>query len=598
MPRPDIGRPVKIWFVAAAICASLVGCRSAIRCCTFGYAARASTPVDVTQLAKSDSPADESPESSHAPAPDSQSDVNAEENRQTGTKQESRAEALIAAKPVSAGRILPSTDQSVASGTSNGHVAAFTRQDSDSKKENESSGRVNRFKVPDELPGAQAAPLRIPPFDSTQTPAERRSLAATLFPDVEPLPEMSADSGAVMDLASLQQLAVEQSPVIRQAAASVEEARGKAIQAGLKPNPVVGYEGDTLGTARTAGYNGVFFTQEFVTADKLSIAQNAAMMEVQATLAELRKSRITLATAVRKGYFRVLVAQEQVRFHRAILKLSEEVYQGQIDLVAGGEAAPYEPMQLRVFAVQARNSLLQSQNQLDASWRQLAAAMGVPHMKRSMVEGSVETVVAAPDYDQSVGALLQRHSDLQAAQSRIFSASGNLRLQQVKPIPNVLLYSAFQHDDTTPLSDYSTNVQLSVPVPLFDRNRGNITSAHGQLVRANQNLSDTQNNLMSELADVHARYCSSTAITSSYRHDLLPDQVRVYRGVYERFQVDGGSIDFSQVVVAQQTLAQVVNGYLQALNDQWDAVVDLAELLQIEDLATMDGLNGGARSEQ
>jgi len=164
------------------------------------------------------------------------------------------------------------------------------------------------------------------------------------------------------------------------------------------------------------------------------------------------------------------------------------------------------------------------------------------------------------------------------------------RAPQVQPIPNLTVYAAFQHDDTTPLNNSSTNVQVSAPVPVFNRNQGNISSAHADLVRAEQNLNDTNNKLMSSLADAYNRFTSSRTNSESYRTELLPDQVRVYRGVYDRFLIDGKSIDFAQVVVAQQTLASVVTSYLQSLNDVWTATVDLAELLQVDDLMTMDGV--------
>lgn len=448
-----------------------------------------------------------------------------------------------------------------------------------------------RFNIPSELPGANASPLALPPLDDSQTPEQKRSIAESLFPEVEALddPEDLAAAADPLTLTSLQQMAVANSPVIRQAAADVEAARGAAVQAGLYPNPTVGYEGDTLGTARTAGYNGLFFTQEFVTAGKLSLAQNTALNQVRAAQADLRKARIGLATDVRRGYFKVLIAQEQLRFTRAIARLSNEVYQAQIDLVAGGEAAPYEPLQLRVIAVQARNDVVTARNGLDASWRTLAAAIGIPHLERQHVAGSVEHSIPEVDYSQLTAVLL-RHSDLIAANARIAASGCNLRLQEVTPIPNVTLYGAFQHDDTTPLSDYSTNVQLSVPVPVFDKNQGNIATAHAQLVRSREDLTDINNKLMAQLADVHNRHKTSRTIVESYRTDLLPDQVRVYRGVYDRFLLDGQSIDFAQVVVAQQTLTQVVNSYLTALSNSWMATVDLAELLQVDDIMTMDGM--------
>ena len=538
---------MKIRAVAPLLCGaallSSTGCQTVNRCCSSLFAARATTFADTT-------PIPEKPEKAAKPADDS-------------TKE-----------------------------------ASFRRAETNGSDEAGANNRVpeppavnRRFNIPEELPGADAAPLVLPPMDPTQSIEQRKSLADALFPNVEPAkvePGPDADS-APLTLSLMQQMAVDNSPVIRQAAADVEQARGKAVQAGLYPNPTFGYEGDTIGTARTAGYNGVFFTQEFVTADKLTLAQNVALNNVRAAQADLRKARVRLASDVRRNYFKVLIAQEQLKFNRAIAKLSEEVYRAQIDLVTGGESAPYEPLQLRVFAVQARNAVTTASNSLDATWRQLVAAVGMPHMTRQKVAGSVDLPVPVVEYETMV-TMLQRHSDLIASNARIASSGSNLRLQEAIPIPNVTLYAAFQHDDTTPLSDYSTNVQVSAPVPAFNRNQGNITSAHAELVRARQNLTETNNTLMSNLAENYNRYATSRTISESYRTDLLPDQVLVYRGVYDRFLIDGESIDFAQVVVAQQTLTQVVTSYLQSLSDSWMATVDLAELLQVDDLMTMDGM--------
>ena len=447
-----------------------------------------------------------------------------------------------------------------------------------------------RFEIPAELPGADSARISLPPMDPSLPIEQRKSLAESLFPDLTPAAaqETPATAETPITLAELQKIAEEQSPVVRQAAAVVQSSRGKAIQAGLKPNPTLGYEGDTIGTADTAGYNGVFFTQEIVRGGKLSLAQSAAMQEVRAAEADLKKARISLASDVRRNYYKVLIAQEQLRFSKAISRLSDEVYKAQIDLVAGGEAAPYEPLQLRVFAVQARNNVTASANSLNAAWRQLAAAAGTPMMGRRVVAGSVENSTTALNYEQAV-AMLQNHSDIAAAQARVNAAAGNLRLQEAMPIPNLNLYGAFQHDDTTPLSNFSANVQVSAPVPVLNRNQGNIASAHADLIRARQDMVQVNNNLLSQLADNFSRYETSRVVSISYRTDIVPDQVRVYRGIYDRFLVDGQSVDFAQVVVSQQTLAQVVDSYVVSLSNEWNSLVDVAQLLQVTDLQTMDG---------
>ncbi|MBI1315184.1 hypothetical protein GC176_28165 [bacterium] len=467
-----------------------------------------------------------------------------------------------------------------------------TRSADGQKNEAVARQRSQRFAVPKELPGSDASPLRLPAYDAQQPLEVRRSLIRSLFPELpyEVPPLVAGDrADEPMTLSELQQLGLEHSPVVSQAAADVESARGKAIQVGLYPNPTVGYEGDTVGTTNTAGYNGAFISQEFVTAGKLTLAQDSALMAMQAAEADLRKARVSLASNIRRRYFELLLAQERLVFSRALATLSEEVYHAQIDLVAGGENAAYEPLQLRVLAVQARNNVVQADNRVMAAWRQLAATLGLPEMPRTEVAGSIETPAPKIDYESARTIVLSRHSDLIAAQSLISSAQYNLRLQEVTPIPNIELYTAVQHDATTPLDNFSYNLQIGLPVPVFNRNQGNITSAHAQVTRSQQDLIDKRNTLQNMLAEIYGRYASNMTIAASYRTEILQDQVRVYRGIYDRFREAGGDVDFAQIVVAQQTLAQAIAGYLDVLGQQWAATVDLAEILQADDLFAIGG---------
>ena len=466
-----------------------------------------------------------------------------------------------------------------------------------SAEEAEQQAVMQRFEVPEEIPGADADPLRLPPFDATKSHEERLSVIEALFPElpaplIAPGPLGNSDATPV-SLGELQQIGLQNSPALRAAAADVQEARGRAVQAGLYPNPTVGYEGDSLGTARTAGYNGVMITQEFVTGGKLDFAQSAALMRVQAAQQNLRRERIALASDVRRGYFAVLIAQERVKYARAIAHLADEVYAAQIDLVAAGEAAAYEPLQLRVFSVQARNDIVQAENDLSAAWRSLAATLGLPQMAYRPPVGSAEMPPPGIDYEQASGILLSRHSDLAARRALISSACYNLRLQEVMPIPNLTVYTALQHDDTTTLNDFAANVQVGLPLPLFDRNQGNISAAHAELGRAHQNLADRRNELLGELAQAYNRYTTSRTIADNFRSQILPDQVRFYRGVYERFRQAGGAIDFAQVVVSQQAVADAVADYVDALQVQWAAAVDLAELMQVDDFFGLDGRPAG-----
>src|SRR5262245_32121249 len=63
-----------------------------------------------------------------------------------------------------------------------------------------------------------------------------------------PLPAVQAEQPLQpLTLADLEALALRHNPTLAQAAAQVAASRGKALQAGLYPNPTIGYVGDQIG---------------------------------------------------------------------------------------------------------------------------------------------------------------------------------------------------------------------------------------------------------------------------------------------------------------------------------------------------------------
>ena len=102
------------------------------------------------------------------------------------------------------------------------------------------------LQIPSDLPGSQAPPIRLPAFDPRQPQPERLADIERLF---RALPELPAamqpvEGAAPLSLAELQDMALRQSPVVHQAMADVQAARGAAIQAGALPNPSVAFQED------------------------------------------------------------------------------------------------------------------------------------------------------------------------------------------------------------------------------------------------------------------------------------------------------------------------------------------------------------------
>lgn len=454
----------------------------------------------------------------------------------------------------------------------------------------------DRLRIPAELPGAEAAPIALPPYDPDR-PTVRSSAIAALFPE---LGTMTADIEPALDrapmaLAELENLALQNHPAVMQASADIDAATGDAIQAGMYPNPRIGYEADTVGSGGTRNYQGMFVTQTIKTAGKLDLARAAANVDLMNAQLAYRKARTDLLSRVRERYFAVIVADESLTAASALARFSNEAYRVQVEQLAGGQAAAYEPMQLRALAMQSRAAVVQAHNKYIAAWKQLAVAVGVPDLPVARLSGRVDMGGPAADYEAAQAYLVNYHTEVQSARNVEHRERLKLRLAEVTPIPDVEVYTAIQKDFTTPPVTRTTyNLQVGVPVPLFDRNRGGIRSAQGALVRASEESDRVRLDLISQLADVFARYESARSQLIYYRDRILPDQARTYQGVYERHQQEPEQVGFADVVAAQQNLQTAVSTYLAALSDHWQAYAEIAALLQLEDL---NQFPAAARSE-
>jgi cobalt-zinc-cadmium efflux system outer membrane protein len=333
----------------------------------------------------------------------------------------------------------------------------------------------------------------------------------------------------------------------------------------------------------TPGADGFGVEQTIKTGGKLRLQASAAEMELHNAELALRRAQSDLATQVRSAYFAVLVAKETVRVNQALAHFTEEVYRLQADLLAGGFAAPYEPAALRAQAYSAQLAYKQAIQTRIYSWKQLVAAINVRQLPLTEVAGRVDLAIPYYDFDAILAYVLRNHTDVLTACNGIDKARYNLKRAQVTPIPDVDVNVAVLRDFSLAPKQVTPTLTLGVPIPVWDHNKGAIMAAESALIRAEEEPHRVQQNLTNTLAAAYANYKNNLDALDYYRRYILPDQVRAYRGAYDRRQIDPNA-SFGDVVSAQQTLASDVTTYLQTLGQMWTSVTSVADLIQTDDL--------------
>ncbi|HEV3081201.1 MAG TPA: TolC family protein [Gemmataceae bacterium] len=436
--------------------------------------------------------------------------------------------------------------------------------------------------IPPEVPGSETPLLKLP-----RDPAAKARERDRIYPELPPLPAepvaQPGPDGQPYTLAALQQLAAANSPQLRQAAADVETARGNFIQARAYPNPTVGWNVQPSNDGSTAGVQGPFIDQTIKFGGKLKLASAAAEMDLRNAELALRRARSDLATQVRNAYYAVLVARESVRVSKALAHFTDQVYRLQVVGQLGFTSADYEPAALRAQAYTTRLAYRQAIQAYIYSWKQLVAAVGLRQLPLTEVAGRIDALIPYFDYDTVRAYALGNHTDVLTARNGLDKARYNLKLAQITPYPDVDFNVSFLKEYALAPRQFVHTATIGFPLPVWDQNRGAITAAEGMLVRATEEPHRVEENLSTMLATAYMAYKQNLDALEYYRRFILPDQVRYYRGVFDRRQIDANAA-FGDFVTAQQTLAANVSTYLGILGSLWSSVVSVADLLQTNDL--------------
>jgi len=447
------------------------------------------------------------------------------------------------------------------------------------------------FAIPDELPGANRPLVTLPKFDRDATPAEREKAIREAYPVLTPVVATSPGTGAALSLAELESLALANSPAIKRAGADAETGYGQVIQAGLRPNPTTGYQVDQVqpdlkipegSTASGAGQHGAFINLLIKTAGKLALAQKIAGFDYINALVAVRAARVSATTQVRSAYFTALVAQETLAVNKALADMADELYGLQLKRVAAGVDTGYEPLQVYAQAIILRNAHAQGEATARSAWKQLAAAVGQPDLPQAPLAGKASAAPPAIDEEAARAWILERHTELLTARNTLAQGQTNLLLQKKLPVPDLSTNQYHQYDNAAQV--YQFGVQLGVQLPIFDRNQGNIRSAQSRIVSNGLALESTRNDLFGRLAEAHGRYRANALAVANYRDRILPSQTQAYRAIVRRYQAEPDKVSFGDIVLAQQNVTQAMQSYLTALDAQWRAVVDVANIVQIDEL--------------
>lgn len=405
----------------------------------------------------------------------------------------------------------------------------------------------------DSLDQSPSEPMRMEPIEPFATDANGA------LPQVE----LSAN---VLSVEYYEQTALASNPAVAEAAANLEAAKWRCYQARLRNNPSAGYTASEVGNEGQAGQQG-FYVQQTVTPRRKRWSRiDVAAREVEVASQQLAIQQQRVLTDVRRRFIAVVIAQTRIDTMQRLLEVSTKAADSAQRLFASGETPKADYLQTRLDADRMRLELLSARQQLDRNWRSLNAVAGMRNSGPAQpLTADIDNVVHFISYDEALPALLQASPEVAKAMANIQRARSEVHRQRMEVIPDVTANVSVQYDNATQYT--VTGIQAGMPLPILDRNQGNIGSACSQLTAAQQQLERLELRLQQDLASAHADYANAYQRVMEYQKGLLPSSKETRDLVVRAFQQ--GEIGFLQLLNAQRTFFQVSLDYLDELENYW-----------------------------
>ncbi|WP_035384471.1 TolC family protein [Ferriphaselus sp. R-1] len=352
----------------------------------------------------------------------------------------------------------------------------------------------------------------------------------------------------------------------------LEAIEATIIQAQVRPNPE--FATSIEDTRRATRITRLQLNQPIELGGKRAARIDAAERGREAASAELDIKRAEIHAIVVAAFYDVLVAQERLRLAQASVELAQRATSAASRRVAAGKVSPVEETRARVAEAGVRVEWTLAGSELATARKRLAGTWGNAIPRFELVESDLEALPPLPAL-ADLNSRLATSPKLLRAKIEVDRRQALEEVERSRRIPNVTVSLGAMRNEQVGLDQ--AIVGLSIPIPMFDRNQGNLLEALRRTDKSRDELSVTEIRLSNELAQAHERLNTARQEVGSLQRDILPGAQSAYDAATKGFEL--GKFSFLEVLDAQRTLFQAKSQYLRALAEAHRSAAEIERIL-------------------
>lgn len=386
---------------------------------------------------------------------------------------------------------------------------------------------------------------------------------------------------AVRDQLSVTQAveeALANSPRVKAADATVKAAEGSLEQANTMPNPELGLQGENVsGTGKYKGLDRADFTyglsQEIEMGGKRSARAHAAQQSLTLARLSAASARLDIVREVRTAFAEAVAAQESLLLAEDAVNIAEQEMKSVSRRVAEAASPLIQRSKAEVSLATAVFNLEQARETHLVTRKKLATLLGRDGAFQEILDASSFFEIEEPK-PIKLTELLERTSDMMRLRIEEDRAGALLDIERAESIPDPTVSLGVRELRET--SDRAFVMGVSIPIPVFNSNSGNISRARAEVVKTASTQQSERLNLLQRAAESQGALRTAYIKATSYHGTVLPAAERAFQLARQGY--GAGKFQYLEVLDAQRTLFDSRSQYMSALRDYHARKAEIARL--------------------
>lgn len=301
---------------------------------------------------------------------------------------------------------------------------------------------------------------------------------------------------------------------------------------------------------------------------------NAALLGEELAAKDYEAKRIEIIARVASVFTEVLAAQERLKLAAETNQVAQNVVSTVTGRVQAGKVPPIEETRVKISLSTTRIEQEQAQRDLISARRRLALLWNSSSPQFNIAIGDLKMIIAPPDFHVLEKKLLDNPLALRAIKN-IEHRKALLEVEQTRRIPNLTLTAGIVNYAV--VGGNTAVASVMMPLPLFDRNQGNLKEAYQRVDKAEDEQTMTELRLKTELAQTYEAMLAAWNEINLLRDEILPGAKNAFHVMRRGYEL--GKFGLLELLDAQRVLFQNQLLHVRALANYQRLMNDIERLI-------------------